>query len=161
MTMLEYDHARFIRYGGHNPEFYERVRAKQLRDEAESVARREAEKRVASKRRRELFEKAMESTQDIKSYRCIDVISTGDRVSTKEIIAHVAAIYCIPVSEILGQRRNRPVVSARFAAMKAVADRRPDLSLPQIGKIFGRDHTTVLHAINKLGGRAKQGGSHV
>lgn len=161
MTMLEYDHARFVRYSGHNPEFYKRVREKQKREEAAARARQDAEKAMEAKRRREAFERIMANAQDLKSYGCTTIISNNDKPPPKEIIAQVAAIYGIPVSEILGPRRRHHIVEARQAAIKAVADRRPDLSLPQIGKIFGRDHTTVHHALSKFGGRAKQGGSHV
>lgn len=162
MTMLEYDHARFVRYGGHNPEFYERVREKQKREEEAAGARKDAEKAMEAKRRREAFERIMANAQDLKSYGCTTIISNNDKPPPKEIIAQVAAIYGIPVSDIMGRRRNIAIVEARHAAIKAVADRRPDLSLPQIGRYFGnRDHTTILHAINKFGGRAKQGGSHV
>jgi chromosomal replication initiator protein len=34
--------------------------------------------------------------------------------------------------------------------MEAVYDERKDLSLPSIGKLFCRDHTTILHAVRKV-----------
>src|SRR5690606_166366 len=105
---------------------------------------------------------AMAEREDEKSERILEALDSGAKVPAKEIIAHVAALHLVPVSEIIGDSRTRRVVAARHAAMKAVADNRPDLSLPRIAKYFGgRDHTTILHAIQKLGGRAKQGGSHV
>lgn len=162
MSTPEYDHARFIRYSGYNPNFFRRVREKQRREREAAQARADAEKAMEAKRRREALDRIMANAQDLKSYGCITVISINDKPPPKEIIAQVAAIYGIPVADIVGRRRSVPIVEARHAAIKAVADRRPDLSLPQIGRFFGnRDHTTILNALNKFGGRAKQGGSHV
>lgn len=162
MSTPEYDHARFIRYSGYNPNFSRRVREKQQREREAAQARADAEKAMEAKRRREELDRAVANLEAVKSYSCITVIENGAKIPAREIIAHIAALHGVPVAEILGRRRSVPICAARHAAMKAVADHRPDLSLPQIGKLFGgRDHTTVLHAIQKLGGRAKQGGSHV
>lgn len=54
--------------------------------------------------------------------------------------------------EVVGSRRNRPIIAARFALILAVKLEYPNLSLPQIGRIFGgRDHTTILSALRKMG----------
>ena len=176
MSAIEHEDYSFSRYGGYNPAFFKRVQEKRRREEAAAQARADAEKAREDKRRRE--ELARLGLEAVQHFRCITVIENGKAVSlddvdreplvfapktpVKEIIAHVAAIYGYPVSDILGPRRRKPIVKARHAAMKAVADARPDLSYPQIGKFFGgRDHTTILHAIQKLGGRAKQGAPHV
>lgn len=162
MSAPEYDHARFMRYSGYNPSFFRQAREKQQREQEAAQARADAEKALEAKRRREALDRAVSELDAVKSYRCITILGNDTRIPAKEIIAHVAAQHGVPVAEIVGRRRSVPICAARHAAMKAVADRRPDLSLPQIGKYFGgRDHTTVLHAINKLGGRAKQGAPHV
>ena len=54
------------------------------------------------------------------------------------------------VTEVTGDRRSRPVVEARHLAMY-LARELTDASLPKIGeRIGGRDHTTVLHAVEKM-----------
>jgi chromosomal replication initiator protein len=50
---------------------------------------------------------------------------------------------------IISARRTRDFIEPRHACFVAVYTRRPDLSLPQIGKIFDRDHTTILSAVQK------------
>lgn len=50
--------------------------------------------------------------------------------------------------DILSPRRSRGLIQPRHACMRAVCAQRPDLSYPAIGRIFHRDHTTVLHAVN-------------
>lgn len=73
------------------------------------------------------------------------------RVPAKQIIAEVLEDFPgITVSDILSQRRRRDLVKARHACMKAVHERRPDMSFPQIGRVFGRDHTSILHAVGHL-----------
>lgn len=52
---------------------------------------------------------------------------------------------------IIGRRRSQHLIKPRHLCMYAVHMEREDLSYPQIGKIFGgRDHTTVIHAVNKF-----------
>lgn len=54
--------------------------------------------------------------------------------------------------QIVGSARNRPIVAARFSLILTLKLEYPNLSLPQIGRIFGgRDHTTILSALRKLG----------
>ncbi|MBX3751922.1 MAG: hypothetical protein KF897_17725, partial [Opitutaceae bacterium] len=50
-----------------------------------------------------------------------------------------------------GASRTRHVVEARFEAIRLVRAARPDLSLPAIGRLFNRDHTTILHALKRAG----------
>lgn len=54
------------------------------------------------------------------------------------------------IADLRSASRVRGVVAARQEAMYQVRMIRPDLSFPVIGKWFRRDHTTVLHAFNKI-----------
>lgn len=69
----------------------------------------------------------------------------------RDIIKRVAVEHRLRPEEITGESRRLPIVRARHAAMAAIYVERPDLSLPQIGRAFGKDHTTVLSALQKLG----------
>jgi chromosomal replication initiation ATPase DnaA len=75
-------------------------------------------------------------------------MTPGDR--TRRIINVVAAYYKVPVGDVLGRSRTETVVEARWAAMTA-AWVETTLSFPQLGRLFGRDHTSVLHAVQKTG----------
>lgn len=55
--------------------------------------------------------------------------------------------------DIIGVRRTRALVKPRQLCMVAVYEERKDLSLPAIGKIFRRDHTTILHSVDKFNAR--------
>lgn len=79
-----------------------------------------------------------------------DKLVVSNKKSPRAIIATVLNDYpTITVDEIISARRGRHLVAARHACVKAVYEQRKDLSLPQIGRIFQRDHTTILHAIRK------------
>jgi chromosomal replication initiator protein len=67
-----------------------------------------------------------------------------------QMIKAVAWDHGVSVAEILGNGRRARICAARRDAMRAVRwmdfgdGRQP--SYPQIGRWFGRDHTTVIHA---------------
>lgn len=64
------------------------------------------------------------------------------------ILGQVAADCELLASDLTGDSRTAPIVAARQQAMWLCARDTP-LSLPAIGRIFNRDHTTVLHAIRR------------
>lgn len=60
-----------------------------------------------------------------------------------------AKVFNVTADDIFGDSRLRRVVEARHVAMAQVkATTR--MSLTEIGQHFGRDHTTVLHALRRL-----------
>lgn len=76
--------------------------------------------------------------------------SDAERTPTPpKILQAVANYYSIPVEQIVGSRRSKDTVQPRQVAMYLVREL-TNYSLPEIGKVFSRDHTTVLHSINKV-----------
>ncbi len=66
----------------------------------------------------------------------------------------VAAHYGFARNDIISIRRTGGLIRARHTAMY-LARLETSKSLPEIGRLFGgRDHTTVLHAVNKMAKRA-------
>ncbi|MHB9149030.1 MAG: chromosomal replication initiator protein DnaA [Thermoleophilia bacterium] len=75
----------------------------------------------------------------------------GTRVTVELILGVVSSTLGVSIAEIKGDRRTRSVVQARHLAMY-LARELTDASLPKIGdRLGGRDHTTVLHAVDKVG----------
>lgn len=73
---------------------------------------------------------------------------------SKDIIAQTAFDHGISVPRMLSRSRQPCVAHARFDAMSRLRSvRRPDgkprFSLPAIGAMFGRDHTTVLNGLRR------------
>ena len=66
------------------------------------------------------------------------------------IIDTTAQMFGFTREEIIGQRRHRPLVTARQIAMYVFREL-TELSYPAIAREFGgRDHTTVIHAVDKI-----------
>lgn len=81
-----------------------------------------------------------------------DVISErGPRPITPErILAATSELFGFPIEEIRGKSRRRPLVTARQTSMY-VFRQLTELSYPAIAREFGgRDHTTVIHAVDKI-----------
>jgi chromosomal replication initiator protein len=78
----------------------------------------------------------------------------GDRqprpITPDVILDATAEMFGFSVEEIKGKSRQRPLVTARQIAMYVFRDL-TDLSYPAIAREFGgRDHTTVIHAVEKI-----------
>lgn len=67
---------------------------------------------------------------------------------SSEIIYRVAQKHGVGVGDIRGTSRKPNLVLARQEAAYEIRMKR-GLSLPQIGVMLGRDHTTVLHGIKR------------
>lgn len=71
-------------------------------------------------------------------------------IPIETIQEQVGKFYDVTVKEIKATKRTQDIVLARQVAMY-LAREMTDNSLPKIGKEFGgRDHSTVLHAYNKI-----------
>ena len=86
-----------------------------------------------------------------------DIVSQQDKVISSEFIQETVAKYFnISAKELKGSKRSNDIAFPRQIAMylcRTVAQ----MSLPQIGKDFGkRDHTTVMHACNKIDKELKE-----
>jgi len=82
-----------------------------------------------------------------------DILSASTGQITVELIQKtVADYYKIKVADMYSKRRPSNIAVPRQIAMY-LAKELTQKSLPEIGELFGgRDHTTVLHAVRKIGG---------
>ncbi|MGS0763050.1 chromosomal replication initiator protein DnaA [Syntrophomonas curvata] len=72
------------------------------------------------------------------------------KITIESIQKTVSKYYGLEVSELLSKKRNKQLVYPRQIAMY-LCRRLTDASYPQIGEQFGgRDHTTVIHANEKV-----------
>ncbi len=71
-------------------------------------------------------------------------------VPAKKIIEAVADFYNVTPEDLVKQSRKKEYVNPRQIAMYIIR-KELETSLPSIGDLFGgRDHTTVIHAIDKI-----------
>lgn len=93
-----------------------------------------------------------EITVDLASDALKDIISKkqGKNITISIIQDLVATYFNLRVEELKSQRRTRNVAYPRQIAMY-LSRKLTDMSLPKIGEEFGgRDHTTVIHAYEKI-----------
>ena len=79
-----------------------------------------------------------------------DVFNQTKVITVDKIQNIVSNYYNISLSEMLSQRRSRPLARPRQIAMY-LAKKMTTRSLPEIGRRFAnRDHTTVIHAVKTI-----------
>jgi chromosomal replication initiator protein len=77
------------------------------------------------------------------------------------ILSQTAEVFRRTPDELVGRSRKRQIVEARQAAMWAIHQRYPSLSLEMIGTALGgRHYTTVMHALTAVEERARRSAAY-
>lgn len=76
--------------------------------------------------------------------------SDSGEITSATIMAQVASYFGLTLDDLRGSSRSRVLVNARQIAMYLCREL-TSMSLPEIGKEFNKDHTTVIHANRKIG----------
>ncbi len=87
-----------------------------------------------------------------------DIVSAHQprRITPQVILEATSETFGFSVEELCGPNRRRPLVTARQVSMYVFREL-TDFSYPAIGREFGgRDHSTVMHAVDKIGGLMKE-----
>ena len=71
------------------------------------------------------------------------------KVLPEQVLTAVAEFFNIHIDDLIGRRRQKEVVEPRQIAMYLLRDIL-NLSYPYIGERMGRDHTTAIHAYEKI-----------
>ena len=91
--------------------------------------------------------------------RVLSDILDADRprqITPRVILEATAAAFGFSIEDICGPSRRRPLVNARQIGMYLFREL-TDFSYPAIAREFGgRDHTTVIHAVEKVAGLMKE-----
>jgi chromosomal replication initiation ATPase DnaA len=142
---------RSRKYRGFNPAFVRRV----WRQRREVMATVEMAEPTLPPAVQKFEDKAITRHREAERRRVERLKARMEQGGVRGIIAEVALAHRVTVEDILGPGRSAPLVEARHKAIIEVAVRRPAFSLPQIGRCFNRDHTTILHVLRKHGIRGK------
>ncbi len=80
-----------------------------------------------------------------------DLMTGGEPVSVTidRILEKVAKKYGVSVEDIKGTKRTKDIAYARHIAIYMIR-KLTSMSLPQIGKLFKKDHTTILSSIKTI-----------
>ena len=84
-----------------------------------------------------------------------DYVSRPKVITAKDVQAAVCNYFSVSLVDLCSTRRSRELAVPRQIAMYLVRDM-TDLSLPDIGKLFDKHHSTVLHACDKIGAERKE-----
>jgi chromosomal replication initiator protein len=77
-------------------------------------------------------------------------------ITPQRILVKTTEMFGFTIEEIQGKSRRRPLVTARQISMYVFREL-TDLSYPAIAREFGgRDHTTVIHAVEKISALMKE-----
>jgi chromosomal replication initiation ATPase DnaA len=76
----------------------------------------------------------------------LETMSEAERTA-HNIIVGVSVATGISIRGIMSRARSKSVARARQLAMRRLYDVGPEWSMPRVGRVFERDHTTVLHAL--------------
>lgn len=90
-----------------------------------------------------------ELTFEVAEKALSDMISPVKEVSLPIIISAVARYFDVRVEEIKAKKKNKEIAYPRQVAMYLCREM-TDNSLPKLGVEFSRDHTTIMHAIEKI-----------
>ena len=90
-------------------------------------------------------------TVDLAITSISDMISASEPVSVTvdRILECVSRHYGISVEELKGRARTKDIASTRHTAIYLIRTL-TGMSLPAIGKLFGRDHTTILSSLDAI-----------
>ena len=80
-----------------------------------------------------------------------DLMTGGEPVGVTidRILEKVAKKYGVSTEDIRGSKRTKEIAWARHISIYLIR-KLTDMSLPQIGKIFNRDHTTVINSLKTI-----------
>ena len=78
-----------------------------------------------------------------------------DPVTVDKILAHVTKKYGVSLEDIKGKKRTAEISLPRQVAIYLIRTM-TDNSYPNIGKIFGRDHTTIMSSMRTMENEIKQ-----
>ncbi len=92
-----------------------------------------------------------EITLDLAAEVLKDILSSNRKeITTTSIMKAVSRFFDLNTEDMKSKKRNRSISHPRQIAMYLTRDL-TDLSLPKIGEAYGgRDHTTVMHACDKI-----------
>lgn len=98
-----------------------------------------------------LFDKPSATLDDAIDTIKENVDTTTTKLSAERIIEVVCKYYNVQEADLVGKKRNKEIVDPRQTCMYLITDLIPDMPLLSIGRLFGgRDHTTVIHARDKI-----------
>ncbi len=93
--------------------------------------------------------KSSKITVDVVRMALFELLPDERETTPADIIRFVAQHYGIRVADLKGRSNRRSIALPRQVAMYLIRDIL-DVSFPEIGKIFGKHHSTVMYAVDAV-----------
>ena len=90
--------------------------------------------------------------------RCVAELDQGNVTEgemVERIIACIANNYRMSPADLKGRKKSKEIANARHICIYIIRSM-TDMSLPTIGNIFGRDHTTIMNSVEVIEKKIKQ-----
>jgi chromosomal replication initiator protein len=81
--------------------------------------------------------------------RKMSKILLNDQKHARQIVDNVCDFYGLTIAQVKGKCRLRGYVKARFVSIYIIR-KRTGLTLKEIGRLFHRDHTSIIHAVQTI-----------
>ena len=79
-----------------------------------------------------------------------DEVTEKEKIGANDIVEVVCKYYNVEKSNLIGKKKNKEIVDPRQMSIYLITEL-TDLPLTSIGSYFGgRDHTTIMHARDKI-----------
>jgi chromosomal replication initiator protein len=93
--------------------------------------------------------KKMATMEDVKEALKDHDFSNKQNLTAERIIDCVCKYFSVKKEDLLGKKKNKEIVEPRQICMYTICSLL-DMPLLSIGQLFDRDHTTVIHARDKV-----------
>jgi chromosomal replication initiation ATPase DnaA len=94
-----------------------------------------------------MFDDDLSWQEEKKEEALVDSLGMTPRQANLLQVEAIAKAHCFTLEDILGPRKFKPLVAVRRKC--AVMLREKGHTMTEIGRILRRDHTTIVHALQK------------
>lgn len=125
-----------------------------VRRQLAEIARLIDETKGYQQRIEELRSKAAEDEAEVRRLAgvqratAVEIRTAATTVNFRQVLAAACKVYKLAPQVIKSPSRDRRSIAARRHIVHILTTQRADLSIPLIGRLLCRDHTTILHARN-------------
>jgi chromosomal replication initiator protein len=82
--------------------------------------------------------------------------SRRDGVTMADVLKAVCDVTNVTPELMIGPRRNQGIARVRHLAMYLVRESCPHASFPMMGRLFRRDHTSIIHGCKRAERRLRE-----
>ncbi len=103
-----------------------------------------------------LLDKASATLEDAQETLKESIDINREKITAERIMDMVCKYYNVQKADLIGKKKNKEIVDPRQICIYLITELISDMPLASIGGLFGgRDHTTIIHARDKIAANIK------